>query len=498
MVVSGLAAAFKRSLFVCLAVCAVLVTTAPVSAAEDPSGVDTTLDGISCAVPVVGIAGEIAELTGIVDDAPTCTDAVSEIGGAAVSAVNGALKSTASGAMESFALNMGEGGAELLKFALGWWISVPNQDEAAFNATLGTITQYTYWIQIAFLTVSLMLMGARLALARSGMIRDTSTEALQQMARATVLSGSLSFIVVLGTRLSDNVSKWFLDGTVGSDPKALVDAMMQIGIYASPGGVALLILVGLIGILGGLVMAFLLLIRMGLLVVVTAALPIAGAAGGTKIGSQAYEKMVAWTLAFLLFKPVGSFVIGVAAMLFMQSAPSREDNGGAITAVVGALLLCSAALVLPSLMRLIVPAVGEIGGGGSGMAAAAGVAAVGAQVGGMVATGGASGAAGAGAGGGIAAAGGGGGMDGGGPGTGAAPASFGTGGGDGGGGGGASGTNPSGGESGIRSSTGSTPDGGVDGTPGAQSGSADFGDSGDPWATSGAGVYAANTGGFEG
>jgi hypothetical protein len=68
------------------------------------------------------------------------------------------------------------------------------------------------------------------------------------------------------------------------------------------------------------------------------------------------------------------------------------------------LLLCSAALVLPALMRLIVPAVGEIGGGGSGLAAAAGVAAVGAQVGGMVATGGASGAAGAGAGGGIAAA----------------------------------------------------------------------------------------------
>jgi hypothetical protein len=127
-----------------------------------------------------------------------------------------------------------------------------------------------------------------------------------------------------------------------------------------------------------------------LLVVITAALPIAGAAGGTKIGSQAYEKMIAWTLAFLLFKPVGSFVIGVAAMLFMQSAPSRDENGGAMTALIGALLLCSAALVLPSLMRLIVPAVGSLGGGGSGLAAAAGLAAVGAKVGGMVATGGAS------------------------------------------------------------------------------------------------------------
>ncbi len=71
--------------------------------------------------------------------------------------------------------------------------------------------------------------------------------------------------------------------------------MIQIGIYASPGGTSLLYVIGFIGILGGLVMAFLLLMRMGLLVVITAALPIAGAAGGTKIGSQAYEKMIAWT-----------------------------------------------------------------------------------------------------------------------------------------------------------------------------------------------------------
>lgn len=384
---------WKRLLLVAVVAFAALLGSASTAVAQEddgPSLVDTAGDTLMCgATAMVGGTAQIAaDVVGAITGttAPSCGDAAQAV----IEAPGNLVKKVANGAFESAGLSTGEAGASVLKFALGWWITIPGQDESSFMATLGQITEYTYYIQIAFLTVSVMFLGIRLMMARSGTIRDVSTEGVQQLARATILSGSIGFFVVLATRVSDNISRWFIDGTVGSDPDALVDAMIQIGIYATPGGTTLLYVIGFIGILGGLVMAFLLLMRMGLLVVICAALPIAGAAGGTKIGSQAYEKMIAWTLAFLLFKPVGSFVIGVAAMLFMQSAPSREENGGAMTALIGALLLCSAALVLPSLMRLIVPAVGAMGGGGSGLAAAAGVVAVGAKVGGMMATGGAS------------------------------------------------------------------------------------------------------------
>lgn len=487
-------AAWKRLILVCLVAVAALVSTAPPAFAEEdpgPSAADTVGDLTMCgAQTMVGGLGAITDFVGAATgvELPSCADGVQTV----ADSPQAFVKKAATGAFEAAGLSFGDAGAAVLKFALGWWITIPGQDENSFMATLGLVTEYTYWIQIAFLVVSLMFLGIRLMMARSGAIRDVSTEGVQQLARATVLAGSLGFIVVLGTRISDSISRWFIDGTVGSDPDALVDAMIQIGIYASPGGTALLYIVGFIGILGGLVMAFLLLMRMGLLVVITAALPTAGAAGGTKIGSQAYEKMVAWTLALLLFKPVGSFVIGVSAMLFMQSAPSRDENGGAMTSLIGALLLCSAALVLPALMRLIVPAVGELGGGGSGLAAAAGLVAVGAKVGGMVATGGAS----AGASGGMAA----GGMTSAStttttpPGPPGAPAGFGTSG----IGGGTPGGNASGGVDGTPSQqsapSGGSAGGGVDGTPSSQSGGA----GGTSGATGGSGNHESTGGGPSG
>ena len=492
MVVTNRTGIGARLLLLFIAAFAVMTLIAPPATAEDdsPSGWETAGNAVTCAPPLLAL-NLATDALGITDDANKCTEAV----GAVATGAQNVAKSVATGAFESVGLDFGEAGVAILKFALGWWIAIPNLDESTFLSTLGAITQYTYWIQVAFLTTSLMFLGIRLAMARSGAIRDTSTEGFQQLARATVLAGSLGFIVVLGTRLSDGISRWFIEGTVGSDPDALVDAMIQVAVYGAPGGTALLFVVGLIGILGGLVMAFLLLMRTGLLVIVCAALPIAGAAGGTKIGSQAYEKMIAWTLAFLLFKPVGSFVIGVAAMLFMQSAPSREENGGALTAIVGALLLCSAALVLPALMRLLATAVGAVGGGGSGMAATAGAAAVGMKVGGMIATGGASAGAGA-AGGGAGAAGAAGGE---GATSGAmttpAPPSFGRGGNDDGGSGGNGGVEGS--IDGTPASQSGTPQGGEDGTPSA-SGASGGSNNSEAFPGSATGAPEPSNGGFQG
>ncbi|NKW21573.1 hypothetical protein GS961_03860 [Rhodococcus hoagii] len=53
------------------------------------------------------------------------------------------------------------------------------------------------------------------------------------------------------------------------------------------------------------------------------------------------------------------------------------------------ILLCAAALVLPSLMRMIVPNVGALGGGGSGAAAGAALGALAMKGAGMMAGGGA-------------------------------------------------------------------------------------------------------------
>jgi type IV secretion system protein TrbL len=382
--------------------------SSPTTATDDSSQVDdeeatgfeqleTTLGTLTCTpggMLAGTVGGWIAEQIGDVD-LPSCGDAVGTAVDAGIGTIEDVAGGVAEGAVEKTALWIGNAGVAVLEFALGWWITGTEMDGDTFQTTVATVNDYTFYIQVAALSLSLILLGGRLALARSGAIRDTSEEGLKQMARAAVLAGGASTLIVLGTELSDQISAWFMDSAVGSDPSRLAEAMVSITLYSGPAGVGLLFLIGIIGMLGGLMMAFLMLLRTGILVLMAAALPIAGAAGGTKVGSQAYEKMLAWTIAFLLVKPVGAFVIGVSAILFLEATPTITDpeNGDGFMALSGVITLSAAALVLPALMRLIVPNVGALGGGGSGLAAAAGAAAVGAKVGGMIATGGASGAA---------------------------------------------------------------------------------------------------------
>lgn len=454
-----------RSTLMFVAVFALVAGNAGIAAAQDPppddpSFVENAATASTCSNAVglgVAIASEIANATGVTDGGPSCLDAVGDVAAAPINAV----KNVAEGAFEKAGLSFGEAGGAALKFALGWWIEIPGQNEQAYQSVLSTVGGYTYDIQLAFLIVSIILLGGKLALARSGAIRQVSEEGFRQLARATVIAGSIGFFVVVGTRISDGISTWFLESTVGDDPAKLVEAMVRITTFATPGGIAMLFAIGLIGIIGGLFLVFLLLMRMGMLVVVSAFLPIAAAAGGTRIGASAYERLIAWTLAFLLFKPVGAFVIGISAMLFAQSAPSQDQDGGMMTAVVGALLLACTALVLPSLMKLLMP---EAAGGVGGLAAAGAMIGAAVQVGSMIATGGGSAAAeGAGAPGGAAA---GGGVDGWAPSSssGSVPASFGVGP----AGGGSSGGGDSGGGDGGPSG-GSMPSGSGGADTGAQS-----------------------------
>jgi len=455
-----------RSTLMFVAVVALVAGNAGIAAAQDPppddpSFVENAATASTCSNAVglgVAIASEIANATGVTDGAPSCLDAVGDVAAAPINAV----KNVAEGAFEKAGLSFGEAGGAALKFALGWWIEIPGQNEQAFQSVLSTVGGYTYDIQLAFLIVSIILLGGKLALARSGAIRQVSEEGFRQLARATIISGSIGFFVVIGTRISDGVSSWFITSTVGDDPAKLVEAMVRITVFTGSGGIAMLFVIGLIGILGGLLMAFLLIMRMGMLVVVSAFLPIVAAAGGTRIGAGAYDRLIAWTLAFLLFKPVGAFVIGISAMLFAQSAPSQEADGGIMTAVVGALLLACTALVLPSLMKLLLP---ETSGGAGGLAAAAALTGAAVQIGGMAATGGAS--AGAGAAGGAA---GGGAVEGWAPSSssGSVPASFGVGPSGGGGGGSDSSGPSSGGSDGGGGGGGSMPSGTGAGDSGAE------------------------------
>lgn len=99
-------------------------------------------------------------------------------------------------------------------------------------------------------------------------------------------------------------------------------------------------------------------LRAGLLPIMVGVAPMWAAMSWTETGRQAFGKVMGWLFAFLLYKPVAALVMAAGCSI-MVTAGSGDDSQ-AITLM----LTISVIVLLPAMIRLIVPAVaGSVGGG---------------------------------------------------------------------------------------------------------------------------------------
>ena len=309
----------------------------------------------------------------------------------------GSVASTAvGGTFEKIVKSMLEAQGKILEMSLSWWLAIPSPklDPRGSVGVLATVRDYTFQLQIIGLMVSLVLVGIRMAMSRKGLVEE-SEQAWMALVRAVFGSTLFATFVVAMSAIGDAFSNWVLkDAVLKGDSAAKVMENLGLAVMASGPGAGIATagigLIALFGFLGGLLQVVLLVIRQVMLIVVVSFVPIAATWSGTGPGSQSYDKLKQWTIAFLLFKPIGALVYVIA----FSAAGDKSDDFQ--MKLLGMILLAMVALVLPSLMRLVAPAVASMGGGGSGMAAAGmavGAAMAGAKVAGMVATGGGSAAA---------------------------------------------------------------------------------------------------------
>ena len=79
-------------------------------------------------------------------------------------------------------------------------------------------------------------------------------------------------------------------------------------------------------------------------------------------GKQAFAKTIGWLFAFLAYKPVAALVMAAGSALMVTAGPG--DDSQAITLM----LTLSVIILLPAMIRVIVPAVqSSVGGGGGGI-----------------------------------------------------------------------------------------------------------------------------------
>lgn len=325
---------------------------------------------------------------------------VAEAGAGAAGEV---AESAVGGVFDKIVQNAASSFGQMVIWSATLWMKFPTTSITQ-ESLFARLQENTMWIQVVLLTASLMIAGGRMALARStASSLEEAENALKTGARSVLAATLLSGVVITGGKAGDALAQWFVDEAMNNgDPLPILEKMTTVAAMTGPAGIhqgsMAILLLSILGILTSLIQVVFIVVRNMLLVLVVAFVPLAAASSGATVGRQSYDKLVGFIVALLLFKPVAALVLAIALW-----TGQSEDTGEQF---IGLMLLVLGVLVLPTLIKLIVPAVSAAGMGPSALAVGGAAAAVGAKAGMAVASGGASAAGGAGAAGGGAGAGG--------------------------------------------------------------------------------------------
>lgn len=298
---------------------------------------------------------------------PTPVNAVCQLKDLGESAVGTAANS----AFDNVVDTMGEDLASLFRLVLTWWVNLPSPQLAGSSGepgpVLASIREYTSGLQVILMSAGILFAAARMAVAKRGGLAGEAQESFLMFARAVFASMMFSALITAGTKAGDAFSNWVIFDATRGDLDSAVGRIVDVEMRTTTGlGAGIGLILFILGLISMLVQLVMLILRQVILILVVAAIPLAAAAAGTGPGSQAYKRMVAWGLAFVLWKPVGALVYAIAF-----TAAGNENQDTQLT-LLGILLLLSVTIVLPALMRLIAPAVATLGGGGGAAAALAG------------------------------------------------------------------------------------------------------------------------------
>jgi type IV secretion system protein TrbL len=305
-----------------------------------------------------------------------CEGAKVVVGAGAKAAVSSGFQETAQAMFSSY--------DDLFKQFLTSWVS------SGFLVSLDN--KATQWFQqtnlsitIFLLVIGLIVSGARVMYAHRG---EPFKEAMQALGRAVavITFGTAAIQILLWG--GDAYAQWILKVSGTSASAGVADASI---VASNP---ALALVVGLLGLLAVALQWMIMVVRQALMVLMNGYWQLTAASSLLRTGKQAFEKVTAWILAFILYKPVAASIYAFAWRL----KNGQDGVGGVIT---GLMLIILAVIALPAIMRLLVPASAAIGGavgGAMAMGIAASAVQAGVAVGAAVASGGSSaGASGAGA-----------------------------------------------------------------------------------------------------
>ncbi len=288
-----------------------------------------------------------------------------------VCSIPGSVVSSVAGDAFSAAVDqLAQGLGKALTLAMTFWTRVQVPALSDSSGPVGDLRGSTAYLTGAVAVAALLVAAVRLAFTRSS---EPAVDAARGLVTLVVATGVGVPAVVALAAAGDGFSTWILgragDGALGPRLAGLATSLGPLG----PG---LVFIVAILGIFAALAQVALMLVRVGVLVMLTGVLPLVAAGSGTRAGRATLTRVLSWLLAFVLYKPAAAVVYASAFYLVGQGSDP-------LSVLSGLALMVLSIVALPALLRLLTPAVAAAtsgGGGGGAVAAGAVVAATGARI----------------------------------------------------------------------------------------------------------------------
>jgi len=292
---------------------------------------------------------------------------------------------------------MYDGVVTALQWLSSWWLNIPapNLMNDAGDSPAQKVMLYTRVLIGVVGMLSTAFVVVQYAMRKGN---NNGEQLAWAIGRTVVFSGLTLSVVGLLLQFGDLSAPWFVKMiggetdfnksmfTLSGDQKAVM------GMLTSNNGgqsvVIILIIVFLIALVGSLMNFFFMIFSFGMLPIVAGMIPVLAAGSVTERGAAAFYKVIGWTLATCLFKPIAGIIYGggIAMVKLLTSSEGAKLGADqlALQTMAGFMVIGAAGLVLPALIRLVVPTMAAASRGvGAGALVMAGMtAATGAVMGG--------------------------------------------------------------------------------------------------------------------
>jgi len=290
--------------------------------------------------------------------------------------VKHAVASGTSSMLHDVAEAMASAAGGLLKTMTSMWMQVDTPQLAGASSPATTIMSGIQWITASVAVACILVAGARIAVRRRG---EPGSAMVLGLARLVIVSALATFLVQLAGQAGDELSASLVHAAyTGAGGWSSVISVTGVSAALATGDGTLLT-VSVVIVVATLIQLLMMVMRVGLLIILTGTLPLAAAASMSDWGENWWRKHLGWLAAWLAYKPA-------AAVLFASATVLTHGRRSFVEVAAGFMILVLMVFLLPALLRLIAPvtsALGAASGGALALGAAGAVATGASRIGGI-------------------------------------------------------------------------------------------------------------------